>query len=429
MAGPCCRSRHRADFRDARRSSCTDSAAAIVTTVKDFGALAFGWCSYHLAIGFVHLFLYFDDPAELAEMDLQSRFGPERVTCVPHDATLRAAWLRLPKGAAALVPHAADEVQTRQQLNARHAMSLAVERGLEWLLHIDGDELFDPGSGRTDGRSPVAAHFDELSTAHVSTFSYANWEAVPEGDHLDPFREVSLFKCSLDSVQPTAEARGAVGFWQARQAGSFFYYYDNGKSAVRVHPEAVPLSVHEWLPGTPDGMQHWHSNLRECWSGRGPLGDVVQWRRSAAHILHYPCCSHETLWLRWQRGNDNCARARGPRQSPPLPSRHAATASGAVRRSPRLTQPLLMGWARPLPACCSLCTASSVQTVCFGFLRSPERARGATTAARARLRGRACRALSWWQRSGQEGSAPLLRGIRGAGRPERGGSPGGCRRV
>lgn len=299
-----------------------------MTTVKDFGALADSWAAYHLAIGFSHLFIYFDDADELAAVDLGARFPAERVTCMAHDQSLRAAWKRMPRNAAALVPHSTKEVQTRQQLNARHAVGLAVRRGdLEWLLHIDGDELFDPGPGGS-----AAAHFAGLSAARVATFCYANWEAVPEAHGIvDPFREVTLFKRCLEAVEPTAEARAAVDFWQARQEGAFFYYYDNGKAAVRVHPDAVPLSVHEWLPGTEEGMRHWYSNLRECWVGRGQLGGIVQHRPSDARILHYPCYHDDSLWVRWRRGNDNY-RLRGREEPPPLHARVCAAAQAAHAR-------------------------------------------------------------------------------------------------
>ena len=63
---------------------------------------------------------------------------------------------------------------------------------------------------------------------------------------------------------------------RSRQEGSFFYYYDNGKAAVRVHPDARPLSVHEWLPGTREGMEKWFSNMKTPWAGRGSLGSVVK---------------------------------------------------------------------------------------------------------------------------------------------------------
>jgi hypothetical protein len=90
------------------------SRAAVVATVKNFVAMADSWCSYHLGIGFAHLFLYFDDPAELAVIDLASRFPASSVTAVPHDDRLRAAWSQMPYGdLGVLLRHAELEVQTR----------------------------------------------------------------------------------------------------------------------------------------------------------------------------------------------------------------------------------------------------------------------------------------------------------------------------
>ena len=303
------------------------SRAAVVTTVKNFGALANSWVTYHLAIGFVHLYIYFDDPAELNAIDLNGRFPATSVTCIPHDAALRAAWAALPSMDVKVLRCAETEVQTRQQLNARHAVGLALAHALDWLLHVDADELFYPGAA-----GDAAAHFGGLSKRQVATFCYCNHEAVPE-DHnvVDPFRDVTLFKRCLELIDPTDKAAVSVNFWQERQEGSFFYYYDNGKAAVRVQPNARPLSVHEWLPGSADGMHHWYSNMRQPWPARGELGKVVQYMESDACILHYPCYNVDALWVRWKRGNDNY-RLGGREDPPPLHAQVCRAANAAFAR-------------------------------------------------------------------------------------------------
>ena len=253
----CRRSRSRAGFRTRRQALAAAAApafkapagsrAAVVATVKNFASLADSFCTYHLAIHFEHIYIYFDDPEELRTIDLASRFPAHHVTSIPHDAQLRAAWALLPSSAH-MICFAEREVQTRQQLNARHALGLASARGIDWLLHVDADELFYPGPG-----GDASAHFGELSSARVSTFCYMNHEAVPEAHGVsDAFREVTLFKRSLELVEHTAEAGSAVDLWQSRQSGFYFYYYDNGKAAVRVSLEATTLSVHEWLPPKQD---------------------------------------------------------------------------------------------------------------------------------------------------------------------------------
>lgn len=260
--------------------------AGIVTTVKDFAALADSWCAYHLSVGFDHLFIYFDDAAEMARLNLLARFSSDRITCIPHDDRLRTAWKRLPRTAEALIAHASEEVQTRQQLNARHAMGLAVCMGLDWLLHIDADELFHPGAC-----GDAASHFRQLAADGVETFCYMNYEAVPEAHGVrNPFGELSLFKRCIEAVKRTPASIEAVNVWLARSpdGGSYFYYYDNGKAAVRVHPEATTLSVHEWLPGTPDGTRRWYSNLRDCWKGRGQLDGLVKYKPTDASACTRP---------------------------------------------------------------------------------------------------------------------------------------------
>lgn len=55
-----------------------------------------------------------------------------------------------------------QEVQARQELNAEHAVSLALRDGITWLLHCDADELFYSPSG------PVIQHFNRLTADRIT---------------------------------------------------------------------------------------------------------------------------------------------------------------------------------------------------------------------------------------------------------------------
>jgi hypothetical protein len=57
---------------------------------------------------------------------------------------------------------AEEEVQARQELNAEHAVSLALRDGITWLLHCDADELF-----HCPDRS-VVEHFNRLTADRVT---------------------------------------------------------------------------------------------------------------------------------------------------------------------------------------------------------------------------------------------------------------------
>lgn len=55
-----------------------------------------------------------------------------------------------------------EEVQARQELNAEHAVSLALRDGITWLLHCDADELFHSPEGS------VVQHFNRLTADRIT---------------------------------------------------------------------------------------------------------------------------------------------------------------------------------------------------------------------------------------------------------------------
>ena len=87
-------------------------------------------------------------------------------------------------------------VQARQRLNCEHCLQECAAAGVQWLLHIDADELFMPAAG-DDAR----AHFARLEADGCWQCTYRNLEAVPTmgtagsgGDDDDYFRTISVFK-------------------------------------------------------------------------------------------------------------------------------------------------------------------------------------------------------------------------------------------
>ena len=293
-----------------------DTRAAVVATVKGVarGSLA-AWCSYHLAVGFERLYVYFDDPNECANFD------DSRIHCTAFDEALMGAWARLGPAAEEWLPQAGSSVQARQALNALHALHLCVADGtIGWLLHIDADELFYTST------QDVRPHFGHLASRGVAALTYANMEALPEKDcepacranrAAIPFGEVTLFKRNPRQL-PAGASRCA------------FHYYTNGKSVVRVAPRARPLSVHEWIPGSAAGLSHWYSCLGAgdfvqqwppCGGAAAPPPPAPPGSNALpavdAGILHYACCSSHALWLR-RRGGVSRYRLRGVVSAPSL---------------------------------------------------------------------------------------------------------------
>jgi hypothetical protein len=163
----------------------------------------------------------------------------------------------------------------RQVLNVELAMDLARERGFDWLLNVDSDELFfSPDES-------AAEHFDALSKQPVESMVYLNYEALPERDEIgDFFREVDLFKVppELNRRPITADVVRAVKATPQFNP-DFFNFYGTGKSAVRLSaPGMQPNGVHGFVR-------------------RNGQWQVAESRRH--FILHYACCGFDAFWTKY----------------------------------------------------------------------------------------------------------------------------------
>lgn len=209
----------------------------VVTTVKSWDRSVEQWVAWHRAIGFDRLYVFCDDPssgpaeppAELrlfhCDDDHWRCFGNHKLA-VTLDAPHRRgtpSW-REP-----------EFLMMRQSLNAELALFLAVQEKIGWLLHIDGDELFHPGA-----ESP-REHFARLEAEGIEQARYLNKEAVVLSDGVeDFFTELTLFKVNpkLLSQDQWALVSRAMG------EKPYFLAYANGKSAMRVSPDALTSGVH-----------------------------------------------------------------------------------------------------------------------------------------------------------------------------------------
>jgi hypothetical protein len=247
--------------------------AGIVTTLRHAGKMLDSFVSWHLAQGFKHLFLFFDDPAD---PDIARVAAHPSISVIPHDAALQRAWQKLPE-METHGPHIATDVMARQILNAALAMELARARGLSWLLQIDVDELFFSAHGETG-----AAHFQWADAQPVRVIKYLNYEAVPEKVGIaDPFRDVDLFKVppALKPKPNTEKGRALLEATPQLQPNRF-HFYSNGKAAARLHPPGLrPRGMHDF-----DVVQ-------------APVPPL----NSLTHvILHYSCCGFDQFWQKYR---------------------------------------------------------------------------------------------------------------------------------
>ncbi len=162
-----------------------DQRAAIVTTLRNADEFLDDFVAHHLAAGFEHMFLFFDDPADPG---LERARRWDRVSAVAHDDALAARW-RAGRLHGVLGDQISHEVMARQILNCDLAISDAAKLGIGWLLHIDADELF-----HAPERS-APEHFAEMAARGIDNVVYFNFESLPEAETIGNFfREVTLFK-------------------------------------------------------------------------------------------------------------------------------------------------------------------------------------------------------------------------------------------
>lgn len=112
---------------------------------------------------------------------------------------------------------------------------------IDWLLHIDTDELLYAGGTSSFSLQELLGKVPE----QVDIVIFTNYEALPEHASVeDPFTEVSLFKRNYAHVDSSAffESYAAV----SRGNPNYFITYANGKSAARVVDGLRSNGAHRW---------------------------------------------------------------------------------------------------------------------------------------------------------------------------------------
>lgn len=241
---------------------------AIVATVRDAASVLDSFIAWHLANGFARIYLFFDDPADPCADTLA---GHPHVTAIRCDPALRSRWTSL-RSWPAYRAHVDTEVMARQILNCELAIGMAAADGLDWLLHIDSDELFLCEGGT------APEHFAALDFRGTRNAVYLNLEALPEQPGIrDYFREVTLFKVNIHRAGRLRFDARQMALLRATHFADEtfnFHLYGNGKSAARVDAELTPVTVHEFGRLRPDGSLDRSHEI---------CGD-------SQVILHYPNC-------------------------------------------------------------------------------------------------------------------------------------------
>jgi hypothetical protein len=116
---------------------------AIVCTVFMPPGLAepvHSFLSYHLAVGFDHIYLFLDDPSNQDVVTIAEHFGSS-VSIFLRGESLLEKQKAVCSLYSRLESFLSCDVPARQMVNAEYASILATNSGFKWLLHIDVDEV------------------------------------------------------------------------------------------------------------------------------------------------------------------------------------------------------------------------------------------------------------------------------------------------
>ena len=228
----------------------TTTRVGIVCTARPQSDLQ-SWLDYHRAIGISHFFIVFD--AVEIPLSVQQRYRRLR------DVTFFTSSQTQPWGQNSDIFHlkrmqkhinapmcGVDRVFIQQALNAEFVIKeiLSGKLGvrLDWLFHIDTDELIFPlvGSQELD----IGRFLGSLSKS-TGRVIFPNYEAVPERlNNVDPFVDVTLFRRNHKHVG--AELYTKYKNIAKRDNPRNFLGYSNGKSAARVLDDLRPVGVHNF---------------------------------------------------------------------------------------------------------------------------------------------------------------------------------------
>eukprot|EP00930_Biecheleria_cincta_P034147 TRINITY_DN23617_c0_g1_i1.p1 TRINITY_DN23617_c0_g1~~TRINITY_DN23617_c0_g1_i1.p1 ORF type:complete len:828 (-),score=149.61 TRINITY_DN23617_c0_g1_i1:9-2492(-) len=287
---------------------------ALFSQIRDCASVIETFVRHYAALGFVKLLLYLDDPDDAARQVLEASGWVQAgfVELVAVDEGLKRVWPSLPSWRR--VGHFAEmEVQSRQILNNEHALIRARQLGVDWLLHVDSDELLCLPSVAPD-------FFSRLAQRGCTMYTFTNVEGVPEAaDSADVLQSVRIFRQNMGRVPRKPDAGVAFFRWQLR-LGGWFISYENGKSAVNVKHAVKCLSVCMWEVSPqlekgrgkePDGSTcTWYTNNEHLWNAavnrrkEGRLAEEEEVPRldkcESALLLHFCVCDFAAFWRkRW----------------------------------------------------------------------------------------------------------------------------------
>ncbi|KAI4323487.1 hypothetical protein L6164_023086 [Bauhinia variegata] len=203
------------------------------------------WMFYHKVLGVTNFFLFVEGKAASPEVSkvLESISGVKVIYRTKELEEQQAksriwneTWL-----AGFFYKPCNYELFVKQSLNMEMAIVMAREAGMDWILHLDTDELIHPAGAREYSLRQLLLDVP----GNVDMVIFPNYESSVERDDIkEPFSEVSMFKKNYDHLPKDTY----FGMYKESTRGNpnYFLTYGNGKSVARIQDHLRPNGAHRW---------------------------------------------------------------------------------------------------------------------------------------------------------------------------------------
>ncbi|XP_021741097.1 glycosyltransferase-like At2g41451 [Chenopodium quinoa] len=224
----------------------TISPKACITSTTSAGLeQVLPWIFYHKVVGITNFILFVEGEAASTNVSRVLEFIPGvqviyRTKKLEEQQAKSRIWSESWLSSFFYKP-CNNELFVKQTLNMEMAIGLARDAGMEWIFHLDTDELLHPAG--TQGYS-VSELLTEVP-ADVDMVIFPNYESSVERDDIkEPFSEISLFKKNFDHLPKETYFR----FYKeaTRSNPNYFLTYGNGKAAARIQDHLRPNGAHRW---------------------------------------------------------------------------------------------------------------------------------------------------------------------------------------
>lgn len=237
----------RGNFGSWKLDSASDARSRIAITTSTSAGLEqiLPWLFYHRVIGVSNFFLFVEGNAAKPNVaavleaipgvkviyrtkDLEERQAKSRIW----NETWLSNFFYKPCN---------YELFVKQSLNMEMAIIFARDADVDWIIHVDTDELMHPAGSSEYSLRKLLSEVPH----NVDMVIFPNYESSIERDDIkDPFTEISMFKKNYDHL--TKETYFSMYKEATRGNPNYFLTYGNGKSAARIQDHLRPNGAHRW---------------------------------------------------------------------------------------------------------------------------------------------------------------------------------------